>query len=647
LLVSLLLVAAFSVFLAFRLQKAKSLANSLFTAELSNIPAILDEIEPYRRHVDGQLRQAAGQSEDVHAKLVSNLALVRWDDEATAALCQVALDCEPEAMLLVCDALISPGEEITESLWQVLEIDADHPERQFRAAQLLANIQPPVNGAEAERWMKRADFIQTRLVEACIVAPQSFDPLTRLLQPMSSVMVDSLASAVGEAERSADTVTKLNLLLRFLQPSPRELTRHCLGASQWQLPIVLAPLKESLDRDGSIADYLRDVMTESPKREDSPEEREKTSRRIATAGALMAQHGHSAEVWPWLRRQPLPATRAYLIHRLQQVGLPLEILVQRLAGEQDSGIRTALILSLGQYDLPDNASKSAQLSALVQSAYLNDPDPGVHAAVEWLLGRWDASLLADLRSANRPPPTAARWRVNETGHLMIRIDGRGDSRIERVFEISSREVTLGQFLKFRPEGEWRRTFTSDDEHPLGAASWNDAIAYCNYLSKAEGLESTYPLSQAEIEQGVRADGWLLDGNHLNRTGYRLPTEAEWEMACQAGAVTRTYFGDQADLVAEYAWIAPGEANLRSQRCGILKPNDFGLFDALGNVSEWCDDRKEDATTQRVLRGGNYRSFEWQVARNESSSMEMITKYNSIGFRIARTVPVREASGRGD
>ena len=81
---------------------------------------------------------------------------------------------------------------------------------------------------------------------------------------------------------------------------------------------------------------------------------------------------------------------------------------------------------------------------------------------------------------------------------------------------------------------------------------------------------------------IRADA-------LGRTGYRLPTEAEWEYACRAGAVTSRYFGVNVDLLGQYAWYLATSQD-HAWPCGSLLPNDLGLFDMLGNVYEWCQER---------------------------------------------------------
>ena len=81
----------------------------------------------------------------------------------------------------------------------------------------------------------------------------------------------------------------------------------------------------------------------------------------------------------------------------------------------------------------------------------------------------------------------------------------------------------------------------------------------------------------------------IPADALKRTGYRLPTEAEWEYACRAGAITSRYYGLSIDLLEQYARY---QANSQDHAwpCGSLLPNDLGLFDMLGNVYEWCQDR---------------------------------------------------------
>ncbi len=81
-------------------------------------------------------------------------------------------------------------------------------------------------------------------------------------------------------------------------------------------------------------------------------------------------------------------------------------------------------------------------------------------------------------------------------------------------------------------------------------------------------------------------GMALPANVLERTGYRLPTEAEWEFACRSGTTTLWPHGLSEPRLVNYAWILRDSSRVM-HRPGLKRPNEMGLFDVLGNASEWC------------------------------------------------------------
>ena len=142
---------------------------------------------------------------------------------------------------------------------------------------------------------------------------------------------------------------------------------------------------------------------------------------------------------------------------------------------------------------------------------------------------------------------------------------------------------------------------------------------------------------------------------LVRTGYRLPTDAEWEYGCRSGTVTGRYYGLTTDLLGKYAWYQANSQE-RAWSCGSLLPNDLGLFDMLGNMYEWCQDRTDAARPMRkglyydiiqtssniidkhprVLRGGTFSLLPALVRSADRYRNLPANRSIFYGFRIART-----------
>jgi formylglycine-generating enzyme required for sulfatase activity len=415
--------------------------------------------------------------------------------------------------------------------------------------------------------------------------------------------------------------------------------------------------------------------------------RDALASRQANAAVTLLHLGRATAVWPLLRHSPDPRRRTFLVHRLAALGVPPRLLTDRFNEEREVSVRRALLVSLGEYG--EAALPTAERATLVPELlrlYRHHPDSGLHGAVDWLLRRWgQGTTLAqiDRELAGSGPQQGQGWYVNGQLQTLALVAGprlflmgspvteagRLASEtlhyrvIPRSFALATRPVTVAQFEEFlRAHPDVPRTpveWTREPQCPIMMGTWHKAAMYCQWLSEREGVprrQWCYP-SVARMKALVKAGMDIpLPADYLSRTGYRLPTEAEWECACRAGAVTSRYFGGAPELLGEYAWCQKNSAE-RMRPVGLLKPNDLGLFDMYGNAWQQCQDRyvwyppapaggikvdTEDTqlmvkpTDNRVLRGGTFFDpslYLRSACRNRNlpgSAMD------STGLRVART-----------
>ncbi|HWB11977.1 MAG TPA: formylglycine-generating enzyme family protein [Pirellulales bacterium] len=416
------------------------------------------------------------------------------------------------------------------------------------------------------------------------------------------------------------------------------------------------------------------------------------ARRLANAAAGLLLFEQDGAAWQVLRANPRPSARSFLIKLCAVVEVPPQRLWKRVKEENDVSLRRALIYALGNYGgdkLPPPVQNEAR--AYLLKVYREDEDAGVHAAAEWTLRQWGhakdvdqidgelAGQSAAKWSAPLPDAETAGWHVNSQRQTFVTLSPRefyktglrGDggqskaddasfeelvpTRLPYPFAFAMKEVTNQSFDRFLkatkldPPAKDSDRYSPDLLGPRPGVSWLLAAKYCRWLSEVEGVPEE---QQCFPPIGEIRDGMKLPENWLSRTGYRLPTEAEWECACRAGTVTERYYGEGTELLGDYAWYNGNNQAAVAYVGGLKKANDNGIFDLYGNGFEWCMDGEQlvrdeeqrevvSAQGKRFARGGGMASPPDAVRTAYRASFEASRGGFTFVLRLARTLPANE------
>jgi formylglycine-generating enzyme required for sulfatase activity len=249
---------------------------------------------------------------------------------------------------------------------------------------------------------------------------------------------------------------------------------------------------------------------------------------------------------------------------------------------------------------------------------------------------------------------------------------RHEVRISRAFYLGIYEVTQAQYQAvtgknpsyFSAWGLGSRRVSDKDtgQYPVEKISWFEAVEFCNLLSLHSEQDCKRPRGHETLKPYYEIDGVAVRGPDWNGTGYRLPTEAEWEYACRAGTTGQYFFSGDASQLRRFAWCC-GHSGFDSTHPvsdtrRVRAANLWGLYDMCGNVAEWCWDcygeyhsrpspevdphgpDPSEPTASRVVRGGDWSSGAEEVRSASRAKVSPLESGSDVGFRVARFLPAR-------
>jgi formylglycine-generating enzyme required for sulfatase activity len=641
------------------------------------VSTIVAEITPVRKWADPLLRErlaSADPATPTHLHVA--MALLPVDRTQERTVFEGMLAASPKEIAPIRDALASGGDwdKVSERLWDELLELKNPPSRRFRAGVALASLDPPKPGAPSGRWLPASDFLSKQLIAELAADTTSVDSWIELLMPIRAVLFADLRAIFVDSKRLAiDRHIAATVLGEFVADQSGELTDLVLEAEPEQYSVLLPKLHRLGEpaRVALVAEFNASVPAAGPEAQ-----RRSTAKRRAHAAVALLEFGVTDSLVAVLSATSDPDLCTYAEDRASRISARPDILLQ-LIGAADTALRAALVRCLAgmPHDrLPEELKEP--LATTMKRLFQTDPDPGIHSAAEWALRSWDLNdrLARFAKQIVSGGPASDRgWYVNHAGHTMAVFKGPISAQtgspleeqdrdtdevlltrtINRDFSLATTEVTAAQFLKFKPDfrHQKKRDQGPTPDCPIVLVTWHRAAEYCNWLSGEEGIPSDQWCYKIV---GPNAKPYP---DYLQRTGYRLPTEVEWEYACRGGTTTPFSWGDDPVSFRRFAWTIENSAG-HHWPVGSSCPNRFGLFDMHGNVSEWVQDTYpyrdglpviksgDDAEdkgpfqedSERVVRGGTAAQFvQYQRSANRTPTKARSGVALHTGFRVARTL----------
>lgn len=639
--------------------EAAGLLRQYWDMDISRVQDTAIVLRPHREQFEPELRAIlADPGSPASQRMRTALLLLESDPGMKTRLHDYIWQAGPQEIAVVRLALAPHASEYAKGWWEQVEHAETRGPDRLRAACLLASWE-----STDPRWSSVHAGIVARLVAE---NPFEVRHWADLLRPLRLALKPGLERDFRDTRAREKSHVAAAILADYFADDPVSLVEWLVDADPPQFAVLL-PKVQILG--GKTMPLLRRELLKGLTEKSTEEEKDQLYRRQANAAVALLQMGQGQEVWPLMTRQAIVPLKIHVLHRLAEMGVDPAGLLAKLGEPSEDEVRRTLILSMGEYpaeQLPPSVLAVAvdRLSRL----YCDDPDSGIHSACGWCLRRWGKKQeLADLdgKLRSRGCSGASRWYVSEhEAHGLAIIpspvgfyfgqsfntarpaSNRPEKRQLKPFAIGMTEVTLSQFRRFRPNHAQDLVLGPTPDCPVNSISLQSAAEYCNWLSDREGIP---PAEWCYVPgSGSQNASLVLRDDFHRRRGFRLPTEAEWEYVSLTEAEAVPLYGQSAELMSSFVWYERN-CDRRTWPVGLLKPNPFGLFDTLGNITEMCSCEKfivDETSVFHCAKGpglthniGSLRNSARMFAVDPAGRPVLDPKRTSstAGFRIAKSI----------
>jgi formylglycine-generating enzyme required for sulfatase activity len=542
--------------------------------------------------------------------------------------------------------------------------------------------------------------------------PELQGEIRKALRPIASLLLEDLErSLLDETLEKLERNAAATAVADYAGGESERLARLLPQTTPEPFRILYAAFEKVVNAE-SRAGLATQVAT-LPLAEMEPEPRIAFGRERANAATTLLRLGEREAALKVCDMTDDPEALTQFLFACRPRGVPVGTLLACLdqvtaapAETYGAQVWYALLIALGEY--PSTEIPEAERERRIEQVagwYLNDPSSTVHGACGWLLRQWGAAPRAEEiertevkyesgrewytevievqpvgeQEGEKPPkqniamtfivfPAGEYQLGSAEGQTNQQFDEiRHTVKLTRAFALLDRELTFAECLMADPESEWKmEALEADPSDPVAGPTWYEAVEYCRWLGSQRGLqeaEQSYAAPDSAELKGLERDAssgfrkyprdWPV---RLGRRGYRLPTEAEWEVAVRSigrvaerEVVGRTAYGFGGDmaLLERFAWYRANSGEGGHLGRGRI-PGLRGVWDMHGGQLEWVHDiyglfgrasqsdptgKQNGVDAQRGLRGGSWLSSAVGCRSASRNAYRAGDRLEDAGFRL--------------